>query len=37
MGVMSRNWHGTNVQHRYLSKSLFAAGEGKEGGEAQAR
>jgi hypothetical protein len=34
---MSRDWHGKNVQHRYRGKSLFAAGEGEEGGERERR
>src|SRR5215207_4463521 len=31
------HWHGKNVRHRYLGKSLFAFGEGDEGGEGERR
>jgi hypothetical protein len=34
---MSRGWHGKNVQNRYFSKSLFAAGKGEEGGQPERR
>ena len=37
MGVMSRDWHGKNVQHRYRGEFLFGAREGEEGGKRERR